>query len=209
MRPAGAAALGIAAGIVVGGVAGVAWGGPRGGVGEDDGEAAVLLASMAERQEERLGRLADAADESAQLQRELALALFYRLQEFRRFGLEGQILTWVVPAAVGGSAAAGAAPPPGSWAGAVRLPQLAVDATARAEWRAASERLAAAGTEVDPAVFSAFEAVIEFVEGRPWPEGSGLAVATASGWSDAAAVEMWLSLNRALVGRADAILSGF
>ena len=210
MRPAAAAAVGLAVGLAAGGAAGIAWGGGGGGVGEEGGEAATLLASMAERQEERLGRLAAAADESAQLQRELALALFYRLQEFRRFGLEGQIVTWVVPDAVGEVAGgADAAPRAGALAGAVRLPQLAVDAAARAEWRAASERLAAAGTEVDPAVFSAFEAVTAFVRGRPWPVGSGLAAATASHWSDVATVEMWLSLNRALVGRADAILSGF
>ncbi|MYC88841.1 MAG: hypothetical protein F4X22_11460 [Gemmatimonadales bacterium] len=89
------------------------------------------------------------------------------------------------------------------------MPQLAVDAATRAEWRAVSERLASIDAEVDPTVFSAFEVVLEFVERRPWPEGSGLRAATASGWADAATVETWLSLNRALVGRADAILSGF
>lgn len=207
MKPPRAAALGLLVGIVVGGVGGVALGG-FGGLGRggaDGGAAADILAGMAERQDERLGRLTQAADESAQLQRELALALFYRLQEFRRFGLEGQIVTWVVP----GSSAGSADPLGGSLAGAVRLPQLAVDAATRAEWRAVSERLASVGAEVDPTVFSAFEDVLEFVERRPWPGGSGLAAATASGWADPATVEAWLSLNRALVGRADAILSGF
>lgn len=205
MKPARAAALGLLIGVVVGGAGGVALGG-FGGEGADGGGAAAdILAGMVERQDERLGQLAQAADESAQLQRELALALFYRLQEFRRFGLEGQIVTWVVPRASGGSAD----PLGGSLAGAVRLPQLAVDAATRAEWRAVSERLASVGAEVDPTVFSAFDDVLEFVERRPWPDGSGLAAATASGWADPATVEAWLSLNRALVGRADAILSGF
>lgn len=205
MKPARAAALGLLVGVVVGGAGGVALGG-FGGEGADDGGAAAdILAGMVERQDERLGQLAQAADESAQLQRELALALFYRLQEFRRFGLEGQIVTWVVPGASAGSAD----PLGGALAGAVRLPQLAVDAATRAQWRAVSERLAAVGAEVDPTVFSAFEDVLEFVGRRPWPGGSGLAAATASGWADPATVEAWLSLNRALVGRADAILSGF
>lgn len=208
MKPARAAALGLLAGVVVGGAAGVGlggFGGFGGGNADGGGGAADILAGMVERQDERLGQLAQAADESAQLQRELALALFYRLQEFRRFGLEGQIVTWVVPGASAGSAD----PLGGSLAGAVRLPQLAVDAATRAEWRAVSERLASVGAEVDPTVFSAFEDVLEFVERSPWPGGSGLAAATASGWADPATVEAWLSLNRALVGRADAILSGF
>ncbi|WP_419860755.1 hypothetical protein [Candidatus Palauibacter sp.] len=208
MKPARAAALGLLVGVVVGGGGGVAlggFGGFGGGNADGGGAAADILAGMVERQDERLGQLAQAADESAQLQRELALALFYRLQEFRRFGLEGQIVTWVVPGASAGSAD----PLGGSLAGAVRLPQLAVDAATRAEWRAVSERLASVGAEVDPTVFSAFEDVLEFVERSPWPGGSGLAAATASGWADPATVEAWLSLNRALVGRADAILSGF
>ena len=201
MKPARAAALGLLVGVAVGGAAGAALGGFGGlGRGGANGSAAAdILAGMAERQDERLGRLTQAADESAQLQRELALALFYRLQEFRRFGLEGQIVTWVVPGASAGSAD----PLGGSLAGAVRLPQLAVDAATRAEWRAVSERLASVGAEVDPTVFS------EFAERRPWPGSSGLAAAAASGWADPATVEAWLSLNRALVGRADAILSGF
>ncbi|MDE2664463.1 MAG: hypothetical protein OXI39_15855 [Gemmatimonadota bacterium] len=205
VKPVPAAVAGLLAGLVVGGAAGIALGGGRGAASGADGEAADLLASMAARQDERLGRLTREADESARLQRELALALFYRLQEFRRFGLEGQIVTWIVPGASAGSGD----PLGGSLAGAVRLPQLAADAATRAEWRAVSERLASIGAEVDPTVFSAFEDVLEFVEGRPWPEGSGLAAAAVSGWADPATVEAWLSLNRALVGRADAILSGF
>lgn len=205
MKPARAAVLGVGLGLVVGGFGGLALGGQFGAAAGDDGAAADILAGMAERQDERLGRLTQEADQSAQLQRELALALFYRLQEFRRFGLEGQIVTWIVP---GASADAGD-PLGGSLAGVVRLPQLAADAATRAEWRTVSERLASIGAEVDPTVFSAFEDVLEFVEGRPWPEGSGLAAAAASGWADPATVETWLSLNRALVGRADAILSGF
>lgn len=205
VKPVPAAVAGLLVGLVVGGGAGIALGGGRGAASGADGETADLLASMAVRQDERLGRLTQEADESAQLQRELALALFYRLQEFRRFGLEGQIVTWVVP----GASAGAAGPLGGSLAGAVRLPQLAADAATRAEWRVVSERLASNGAEVDPTVFSAFEDVLEFVEGRPWPEGSGLAAAAASGWADPATVETWLSLNRALVGRADAILSGF
>ncbi len=208
MKPARAAALGLLVGVVVGGAGGVAlggFGGFGGGNADGGGAAADILAGMVERQDERLGQLAQAADESAQLQRELALALFYRLQEFRRFGLEGQIVTWVVP----GASAESADPLGGSLAGAIRLPQLAVDGATRVEWHAVSERLAAVRAEVDPTVFSAFEDVLEFVERRPWPGGSGLAAATASGWADPATVEAWLSLNRALVGRADAILSGF
>lgn len=206
VKPVQAAALGLLAGVVVGGVAGVGLGGFGGGNADGGGAAADMLAGMVERQDERLGQLAQAADESAQLQRELALALFYRLQEFRRFGLEGQIVTWVVPEA---SAEAGTSPLSGSLADAVRLPQLAVDAAARREWRAVSERLASIGAEVDPTVLSAFEAVLEFAGRHPWPEDSGLAPAAASPWADPATVESWLSLNRALVGRADAILSGF
>lgn len=208
VKPVPAAVAGLLAGLVVGGTAGAAlggFGGFGGGNADDGGAAADILAGMVERQDERLGQLAQAADESAQLQRELALALFYRLQEFRRFGLEGQIVIWVVPGASAGSSD----PLGGSLAGAVRLPQLAVDAATRAEWGAVSERLTSVGTEVDPTVFSAFEDVLEFVERRPWPGGSGLTAATASGWADPATVEAWLSLNRALVGRADAILSGF
>ncbi|MCZ0936045.1 MAG: hypothetical protein OXJ54_12770 [Gemmatimonadetes bacterium] len=205
MKPVPAAVAGLLAGLLVGAAAGVALGGGRGAASGADGETADLLASMVARQDERLGRLTQEADESARLQRELALALFYRLQEFRRFGLEGQIVTWIVPGASAGSGD----PLGGSLAGAVRLPQLAADAATRAEWRAVSERLASIGAEVDPTVFSAFEGVLEFVERRPWPEGSGLAAAAASGWADPATVEAWLSLNRALVGRADAILSGF
>ncbi|MDE2943596.1 MAG: hypothetical protein OXT63_05240 [Gemmatimonadota bacterium] len=205
MKPAGAAVLGVGLGLVVGGFGGLALGGQFGAAAGGDGAAADILAGMAERQDERLGRLTQEADESAQLQRELALALFYRLQEFRRFGLEGQIVTWIVP----GASADSGDPLGGSLSGAVRLPQLAADAAARAEWRTVSGRLASIGAEVDPTVFSAFEDLLEFVEGRPWPEGSGLAAAAASGWADPATVETWLSLNGALVGRADAILSGF
>ena len=204
-KPVRAAAAGLRMGLVLGGVAGVALGGPGGGPAGDGDAAADILAGMAERQGRRLGRLTEAADEAARLQRELALALFYRLQEFRRFGLEGQIVTWVVPGAADGSAG----PLTGSLAGAVRLPQLAVDAATRAEWRAVSDRLTSIGAEVDPTVFSAFEDVREFAEGRPWPQTSGLVAAAASGWADPTTVETWLSLNRALVGRADAILSGF
>ena len=204
MKPARAAALGLLVGVVVGGAAGVALGGFGGG-NADGGGAADILAGMAERQGERLGQIAQAADESAQLQRELALALFFRLQEFRRFGLEGQIVTWVVP----GASADSGDPLGGSLTGAVRLPQLAVDAATRAEWGAVSERLASMGAEVDPTVLSAFEDVVAFVERRPWPDSPGMAAASASGWADPATVETWLSLNRALVGRADAILSGF
>ncbi|WP_425152835.1 hypothetical protein [Candidatus Palauibacter sp.] len=205
MKPVRAAALGLLVGVVVGAAAGLALGGPPGAASGDGGAAEDILTGMAERQEQQLGRLTEAADEAARLQQELALALFYRLQEFRRFGLEGQIVTWVVPGAAAGSAD----PLAGSLAGAVRLPQLAVDAATRAEWRAVSDRLTSIGAEVDPTVFSAFEDVLAFVEGRPWPEGSGLAAAAASGWADPTTVETWLSLNRALVGRADAILSGF
>ncbi|MCY3699538.1 MAG: hypothetical protein OXH46_07880 [Gemmatimonadetes bacterium] len=205
MKPVPAAVAGLLAGLAVGGAAGIALGGGSGAASGVGGETADLLASMAARQDERLGRLTQEADESAQLQRELALALFYRLQEYRRFGLEGQIVTWIVPGASAGSGD----PLGGSLAGAVRLPQLAADAATRAEWRAVSDRLASIGAEVDPTVLSAFEAVLGFVEGRPWPEGSGLAAAVASGWADPETVEAWLSLNRALVGRADAILSGF
>ena len=203
-KPVRAAAAGLLMGLVLGGVAGVALGGPGGGAAGDGDAAADILAGMAERQGRRLGRLTEAADVAARLQQELALALFYRLQEFRRFGLEGQIVTWVVPGAAGS-----AGPLTGSLAGAVRLPQLAVDAATLAEWRAVSDRLTSIGAEVDPTVFSAFEDVLAFVEGRPWPQTSGLAAAAASGWADAITVETWLSLNRALVGRADAILSGF
>ena len=207
LKPVPAATLGLLAGVVVGAAA-VALGGfggfGRGNAGDGDA-AADLLAGMTERQGERLGQLAQAADESSRLLRELALAHFYRLQDFRRFGLEGQIVTWVVPGPAGGPAD----PLGGPLAGAVRLPQLAVDGATRAEWRAVAERLAAMGAEVDATVFSAFEDVMEFVEEHPWPESSGLAAATASGWADPATVEGWLSLNRALVGRADAILSGF
>lgn len=205
MKRASATAAALLLGLLAGVAAGFALGGARGAAPDEGGEAADLLRGMAERQGERLGQLAQAADESARLLQELALARFYRLQEFRRFGLEGQIVTWVVP----GAAADAGGPLAGSLAGAVRLPQLAVDAATRAEWRAVSERLASIGAEVDPTVFSTFEVVLEFVEGRPWPEGSGLAAAAASGWADAATVESWLSLNRALVGRADAILAGF
>ena len=209
MKRVGAAVPGLVVGLVAGAAAGagvvVAVGAGGGDGGRAGGPAAELLAGMVERQDERLGRLTREADESARLQRELALALFYRLQEFRRFGLEGQIVTWVVP----GAFADAGDPLAGSLAGAVRLPQLAVDAPTRAEWRAVSERLASIGAEVDPTVFSAFEDVVAFVAGRPWPDAAGLAAAAGSGWADAATVETWLSLNRALVGRADAILSGF
>ena len=204
MKPVRAAALGLLVGVVVGAAAGLALGGPLGAASGGDGAAEDILTGMAERQDQRIGRLTKAADEAAQLQQELALALFYRLQEFRRFGLEGQIVTWVVPGAAGSTD-----PLAGALAGAVRLPQLAVDGATRAEWRAVSQRLTSVGAEVDPTVFSAFEDVLAFVEGRPWPQTSGLAAAAASGWADPATVETWLSLNRALVGRADAILSGF
>ncbi|WP_420633906.1 hypothetical protein [Candidatus Palauibacter sp.] len=206
MKSVQAAGLGLLPGLLVGAAAGfLLWGGDARSPGAD-GEAADILAGMAERHDEELERLTQVADQSARLQRELALALFYRLQEFRRFGLEGQIVTWVVP---GASAEAGTSPLSGSLAGAIRLPQLAVDAATRREWRAVSERLASIGAEVDPTVLAAFEAVMEFAGRYPWPEGSGLAPAGASPWTDPATVESWLSLNRALVGRADAILSGF
>ena len=192
--------LGLLAGVAVGVALGRSGGGGSGG----EGAAGDFLAGMAARQDDELQRLSEVADQSAQLQRELALALFYRLQDFRRFGLEGQIVTWVVPGAAGGDES----PLTGSLAGSVRLPQLAVDATARAEWRAVSERLSSAGAEVDPTVFAAFEDVLAFVARHPWPSGSGLAAVAASGWSDPSTVEGWLSLNRALVGRTDAILAG-
>lgn len=206
MKSVQAACLGLLPGLLLGAALGFLLRGGDEGSPRADGAAADILAGLAERHDEQLERLTEVADQSARLQRELALALFYRLQEFRRFGLEGQIVTWVVP---GASAEAGASPLSGSLAGAIRLPQLAVDAASRREWRAVSERLVSAGAEVDPTVLSAFEAVMEFAERHPWPRGSGLTAAAASPWADPATIESWLSLNRALVGRADAILSGF
>ncbi|MYC86920.1 MAG: hypothetical protein F4X22_01635, partial [Gemmatimonadales bacterium] len=106
MKRVRATAAALLVGLAAGVAAGLALGGARAAAPDGSGEAADLLRGMAERQGQRLGQLAQAADESARLLQELALARFYRLQEFRRFGLEGQIVTWVVPEAPPGGAGA-------------------------------------------------------------------------------------------------------
>lgn len=167
---------------------------------------ADVLDQLSRLQTEQMAQISSFAEERAQTTRDLGLARFYRLQEFRQFGSEGQALVWLVPTEAGSEgdplrAAAGGA--------AVRLPRLAVDAAARSTWVQAAARLTSLETTVDPRIFATFRTVQAFVEEHPWPSTSGLGPARRSDWARSEVIEDWLSLNRALVSRVDGLLSGF
>ncbi len=136
---------------------------------------------------------------------DVAISQFFRLQEFRRFGEEGSAVAWVVPVpegAVDDPIRIGAAGAP------VRVPRLAIDPGARDTWTREGERLASFRDTVDPRVIEAFDAVRSFAAGHPWPAAGGLRSLAASEWASPDVIETWLSLNRALVARVDALSSG-
>lgn len=167
---------------------------------------ADLLDELSRLQGEQMAQISSFAEERAQTTRDLALAQFYRLQDFRQFGAEGQALVWLVPTEAGAEgdllrAAAGGA--------AVRLPRLAVDASARSTWNQVADRLTSLEGTVDARIFDSFRAVQAFAVEHPWPPGTGLEAARRSDWVRPEVIEGWLSLNRALVSRVDGLLSGF
>jgi hypothetical protein len=135
----------------------------------------------------------------------MAMAQFYRLQEFRRLGEEGQAVAWVVPVPAGRESDAIAAAAGGA---SVRIPRIALDPAARDTWVGESARLSGFDGTVDARIFDAFTEVRDFVSLHPWPTAPGLAGLRGSEWATADIIERWLSLNRALVSRVDALLAG-
>ncbi|MDX1578957.1 MAG: hypothetical protein R3266_10745 [Gemmatimonadota bacterium] len=174
--------------------------------GRSSGTADPLLDELSARQDARIAELSAIAERRARTAQEVALSQFYRLQEFRRLGTEGQGLVYLVPLREGEGDDPLAAAASG---GAVRLPRLAVDEGARALWRETAARLDDLEGSVDPRIFDTYAAIRAFVDEHPWPDGSGLAEARRAGWTDPATVEAWLTLNRALVSRVDGLLAGF
>ena len=170
-----------------------------------DEERAALLQELAARQNEQMARLTLVAEEKARTTQELTLNRFYRLQEFRQFGTEGLALAWLVPVETGSSVDL----LEGGGGSAVRIPRLAIDASARTTWTQSVQRLAALEVNVDLRIFASFESVLEFANTHPWPDGSGLEAGRRAGWTRPDVIEGWLSLNRALVSRIDGLLSGF
>ncbi len=173
--------------------------------GSSDGRA-ELLEELGALQNEQMAELTAVADERAQTTQGMALEQFYRLQEFRQFGSEGQALVWLVPTDGSGSSDPIAAAARGA---AVRLPRLVVDGSARTTWLQAALRMTDMGSSVDPRIFAAFQSIQAFALRHPWPPGEGLAAARQSDWTRPDVVEDWLALNRALVSRVDGLLSGF
>lgn len=173
--------------------------------GPADGRAA-LLEELGSLQNEQMAELTAVADERAQTSQALALEQFFRLQEFRQFGSEGQALVWLIPTDLSRDSDPLAAAARGA---AVRLPRLVVDGSARSTWLQAALRLTDMSGSVDARIFAAFRAVQGFALKHPWPPGEGLAAARQSDWTRPDVVEDWLSLNRALVSRVDGLLSGF
>jgi len=170
-----------------------------------DEERSAFLQELAARQNEQMARLTSVAEEQARTTQELTLNRFYRLQEFRQFGTEGLALAWLVPVERGSSVDLLG----GAGGSAVRIPRLAIDASARTTWTQAAQRLAALEADVDLRIFAAFESVLEFANTHPWPDGSGLEAGRRAGWNRPDVIEGWLSLNRTLVSRVDGLLSGF
>jgi hypothetical protein len=168
-------------------------------------ERTALLQELATRQNEQMARLTSVAEERARMTQELTLHRFYRLQEFRQFGTEGLALAWLVPVETGSVVD----PLEGAGGSAVRIPRLAIDASARTTWTQAVQHLSALEDNVDVRIFAAFESVLEFTNIHPWPDGSGLEAGRRAGWTSPDVIEGWLSLNRALVSRVDGLLSGF
>ncbi|MDH3733252.1 MAG: hypothetical protein OEU54_06940 [Gemmatimonadota bacterium] len=171
--------------------------------GQRPDERSEILQQLADRGAARIDEMGGAGgDETNDA---MALSRFYRLNEFRRLGEEGQALVWVVPVPPGREddpieAASGGA--------VLRLPRVAVDPAARDTWSREAARLAGLEGNVDARVFAAFAAIRAYVSEHPWPTGVGLVAVRGSEWASADVTETWLSLNRALVSRVDALLEG-
>jgi hypothetical protein len=134
----------------------------------------------------------------------VAISQFYRLQEFRRLGEEGQAVAWVVPVPQGAEndpISAGAA-------GAMRLPRIAIDPASRDTWTAEVARISGYRGTIDDRIYAAFINVRDFISEHPWPSGDGLAAVRGSEWARPDITERWISLNRALVSRVDALIAG-
>jgi len=164
-----------------------------------------LLRTLGDRQAVELETIAGAAEAGERTAREVALSQFYRLQEFRRLGTEAQVFTWLLPVPEGreGDPLAAAS------GHAVRFPRIALDPTAREPWTREVEKLADYEGAVDARIFEAYLDVRAFADEHPWPEGTGLAGLRGSDWASPDVTERWISLNRALVARVDALISGF
>lgn len=181
---------GAAAGALLG------WGGTRlfGG-----GERDALLETLTARQDERLEAVTSLAEENARAVHETALQQFYLLQRFRQAGVDGGEVVWVVRGDGTDLSAAGAS----------SLPLLAVDPRARTAWAESVARLETFVDQVDPGVADAFRTVRSLADAHPWPAGSGPAAVAGTDWARPDVIESWLTANRALVSRVDAVLSGF
>ncbi|MFV1987495.1 MAG: hypothetical protein ACC682_09435 [Gemmatimonadota bacterium] len=189
----------VALGVAVGGGASWIVAGGRGD-GRDD-----LLRDLASRQAERLGDVAGSAAAGAETTRAVAMSQFYRLQEFRRLGEEGQAVAWVVPIPAGRetdpiAAAAGGA--------SIRIPRIALDPGARDTWAREVGRLSGLEGTIDARIFETFVQVRGFIDEHPWPLAPGLSGVRGSEWASPDVTEQWLSLNRTLVSRVDALIAG-
>lgn len=164
-----------------------------------------LLRELADRQEAAFAAIAGAASAGERTVRDVQMSQFYRLQEFRRLGTEGQVFAWVVPVPEGRE---GDPVDVAMTGGSVRLPRIVLDPTARDIWSREVARLADHGGTIDARIFEAYVEVRAFVDEHPWPSATGLAGLRGSEWASPDVTERWLSLNRALVARVDALLSG-
>jgi len=165
---------------------------------------ADLLRKLGERQAVGLETIAAEAGAGESTAQEVAMAQFYRLQEFRRLGTEAEVFTWLVPVPEGHEGD----PLAIARAGSVRIPRIAIDPRTRETWSREAARLGGYEDSVDARIFQAFADVRDFLRAHPWPEVSGLAGLRGSEWADPDVTERWVSLNRALVSRVDALLSG-
>lgn len=196
-RPSWEVLLAVVVGVVLGAVVGrAAW--PAGsGAGRE-----ASLQELAGRERERLEEATRLIREQVEAEKQVALSQFFRLQAFLRFADMGLETAWVVPVSA-------TDPDPlstSSGAANARLPRLALDPEARSAWRDLAGRLEALEGGVDERVYETFRSVRAFVEERPFPGEGGLAAARRAGWTEPDVVGRWMSLNRALRGRAAALL---
>jgi hypothetical protein len=170
------------------------------GDGRDD-----LLRELADRQAEQFGDLDATAAAAGETKRAVAMSQFYRLQEFRRLGEEGQVVAWVVPIPSGRDTDPIAAAAGGT---SIRIPRIALDPAARDTWAGEVGRLSGVEGTIDQRIFEAFLRVRGFIDEHPWPSAPGLSGVRDSEWTSPDVAEQWLSLNRALVSRVDALIAG-
>ncbi len=191
--------------VLLGVTAGVAGDRLLGGPGAADGRG-ELLRDLSERQDEHLRELTDLMEERNRTEQEVALGQYFRLQEFRRFAEIGRDLSWIVPVESEDEDAwrSAAARTTG-----VRIPRVAADPSARADWAGLGDRLAGLQGSVDERAYAAFAELRAFAAENPWPAGESLAALAASAWSRPATLDRWLTLNRNLVSTVEGLLATY